>query len=127
MRRDAELDAGLADRADIGVIEIALAEMNPGRALVDRNAPIVVDNQRCARFRADRQRVTRFPRNPGLALVLDAQLNEPGADPDEPRDPGRAVDDRVEGVEAIPFSRWEKVAPEGRRKTPVFRRAFGAG
>ena len=98
---------------DIGVIQIVLAEMDPGRALVDRDAPIVVDDQRRARLRADRQRFAGLARDRGLVLVLDAQLDEPRADADEPRDPGRAVDDRVEGVEVAPFSPGERRRERG--------------
>ena len=110
MRTDAELHAGLADRADIGAIQIALAEMDPGRALADRNAPVIVDDQRRARFRANRERRARLARDGRLVLILDPQLDEPRAGADEPRHPGRAVDDRVKWIEVAPFSPREKMA-----------------
>ena len=99
---DAEPQARLADRADVGVVEIALAEMDPRRALVDRDAPIIVDDQDRARFRANRQRLARLARDPGLVLVLDPQLDETRAGAGQPCDPSGAVDDRVEGIEASP-------------------------
>ena len=103
MGADAKPEARPADRADVGAVEIALAEMDPRRALADRDAPVVVDDERRAGWRASRKRLARLARDRSLVLVLDAQLDQPRADADEPRDPGRAVDDRVEGIEAMPF------------------------
>ncbi len=57
MRRDAELDARPADGRDVGAVEIALAEMHPGRALADGDAPVVVDDERRAGLAADRERL----------------------------------------------------------------------
>ena len=61
VRADAEPQACLADRAHVGAVEIALAEMDPGRALVDRDAPVIVDDQRraCVAQIASASRVSR--------------------------------------------------------------------
>ena len=97
---DAEPQARLADRADVGMVQIGLAEMDPSGALVDRDAPEIVDDKDRASFRASRQRLTRLARDPSLVPVLDPQLHEPRADAGQARDPRRAVDDGVERIEA---------------------------
>ncbi len=45
MRRDAETHAGAAQRRDVGRVQIALAEMDEIAARVDREAPIVIDDE----------------------------------------------------------------------------------
>ena len=50
VRADAELEPGPADGGDVGVVEIALAEVDPWRAFVDRDAPVVVDDELRARL-----------------------------------------------------------------------------
>ena len=107
---DAEPHAGLSDRADVGLVEIVLAEMDPSGALVDRDAPEIVDDEDRASLRASPERLARLARDPSLVLVLDPQLDEPRADAGQARDPSGAVDDRVEGIEARkPFSRHGRV------------------
>ena len=88
-------------RLHVGAVEIALAEVNVIRAGFDRDAPIVVDDKLRAGLAADRSSASRIsPAIFGSRAILDAQLDELRADADEPRDPGRAVDDRIETIEA---------------------------
>ena len=106
MGRDAELDPARADRRHVGLVEIALAEMDEIRVRPNRDAPIVVDDELRAGGLANRQRRTRFSRNARLLAILDPQLNQPRADANEPLHPGGGIDDGVEAVEGHkPLSR----------------------
>ena len=102
---DAEPHAGLPDRADVGLIEIVLAEMDPSGALVDGDTPEIVDDQGRASLGASPERLTRLARDPSLVLVLDPQLDETRAGAGQASDPSGAVHNRVEGIEGRkPFS-----------------------
>ncbi len=97
--RDAESEALPAYGGEIRRVEVLLPEVDPLRALVDRRAPVVVDDQRRAGLAADGERVAGFPREDRPVGVLDPELDQLRADPDQTADPGGAVDDGVEGVE----------------------------
>ena len=97
MRADPDAQARRANALHIGAVEIALAEMNEIGAFVDGDFPIVIDDELRAGARDNALSAARCLRpHIGLRAILDAQLNEPRADVDEPLDPGRAVDDRIE-------------------------------
>ena len=64
------LTPALRMAADVGAVEVALAEMDPSGALVDRDAPIIVDDQRRACLRANRQRLARLARDQASSLSL---------------------------------------------------------
>ena len=76
MRRHPKLEAGLADGPNVRAVEVALAQVDPVRALVDRDPPMVVDDQRRASPPANLQRLPRIPRNRRLVPVLDPELDE---------------------------------------------------
>ena len=84
---------------NVRAVEIALPQMNPRRAFVDRDPPKVVDDEGRAGLDADSERRARLLGDRRLVLVLHSQLHEFCADPDEARDPAGAIDDRIKGVE----------------------------
>ncbi len=99
MGGDAERQAGVADRLEVGVGEIFLAEMQMLGAGDDRRAPVVVDHElrrACPAVTAsasvhDLQRL-------GIVELLGAQLNGADAERGEARHPGDAVDDGIEAI-----------------------------
>ena len=104
MRADAEPDAVAANGADIGLVEIALPEMNPVGSGVDGDFPVIIDDELCARTAADGHRVVRLAAQIVLGRILYSQLDESRAYAHEPPDPGRAVDNGVEGIEGAHVS-----------------------
>ena len=57
MGGDAERQSGAADRGDVGVDQVFLAEMQMLGAGHDRRAPVVVDHELGRRALGDRERV----------------------------------------------------------------------
>src|SRR5271165_370852 len=99
VRADAEPEARAADGGNVRAVEIALAEVNPGGALIDGDSPEIVDDEVRARIGADGESLTRLACDCGLVPILHPELDELRADANEPSDPGGAVDDRVERIE----------------------------
>jgi hypothetical protein len=74
--------------------------MDPGRALIDRDPPVIVDDKARAHDLAGGKGHASLARDGRLIPVLDAELDEPGARANKARNPFRAVDDGIEGIKA---------------------------
>src|SRR5690606_33170563 len=101
VRADADPDACVPNRGNIRAFEIALPEMDEAAVLVDRNSPVVVDDQRRAAAGADLERRAHLVAHVLLRAILDPQLDQPRAARDEAPDPVGAVDDRIEAGERV--------------------------
>ena len=94
MGGNAERESGVADRLEIGIGQVFLAEMQMLGAGHDRRAPVIIDHELCIRAPDDLQRVADGLQRLGIVEVLGAQLNGADAEQRQARDPGDAVDDR---------------------------------
>src|SRR5690606_7057975 len=92
---DAEPDLRVANRSDIRVVEIALPEMDEIAAFVDRDAPMIVDDERRAVTSANLDRRPDLGADVLVGAVFDSDLDQPRAARNQALDPERAVDDRV--------------------------------
>ena len=99
MGRNADPDAGAAQRRNIGPVEIALAEMDEIAAFVDREPPIIVDDELRPVLRADVPSCRNLRARRRLIPILRAQLHEPDALRQQAGQPSRVVDDEIEGIE----------------------------
>ena len=99
MGADSKSDSRLAHGEHIRLVEIALPEVNPVSSRVDGDFPVIIDNELRARTAADGQRMVGLAAEMVVGRVLYSQLDESRACAHEPSDPGRAVDNGVEGIE----------------------------
>jgi hypothetical protein len=101
---DSEPDAVCSNGADIGLVEIALPEVNPVSSSVDGDFPVIIDHELCDRTAADGHRMVGLSAEMVLGRVLYSQLDEFCAYPYEPSDPGCAIDNGIEGIEGAHVS-----------------------
>src|SRR5690606_40837606 len=94
-RVDAEPDLRAADRSEIGPVEIALPEMDEIAAFVDRDAPVIDDDEHRAVTSADLDGRTDLGADVLVGAVFDSDLDQPRAAWNQTLDPERAVDDRA--------------------------------
>ena len=99
VRADAELQARATNRLHVGIDEVLLAEMNPAAALVDRDLPVVVDDEIGTVTRADRLGLAHLAAQFGIRLILDAKLHELRAGRHQPCDPARIGNDGIERID----------------------------
>src|SRR5262245_1003331 len=98
MGGDAEREAGGADRLEVSIGQIFLAEMQVLRAGLDRRAPVIVDDEARARALDGGERLLDDRKRLGIVEVFRTQLNGADAEFCEARDPGDAVDDRIKTI-----------------------------
>ena len=98
MGGDAERQPGVADRLEVGVGEVFLAEMQMLGAGDDRRAPVIVDHEFGRRALGHLERVGHDLQRLGIVEILGAQLNGADAERGQPRDPGDAVDDGIKAI-----------------------------
>src|SRR5690606_37304236 len=91
-----DAQARAPDRGEVGLGEVLLAEVDPLRALVDRDPPVVVDHERGAMAAREREALADLGAQLGLGAVLDAQLHELDAQRQHAREPVGAVEDGIE-------------------------------
>ena len=96
---DSEPDAVCSNGADIGLVEIALPEVNPVSSRVDGYFPVVIDHEFSARTAADGYRMVGLTAEMILRRILYSQLDKSRANAYEASDPGRAIDNGVERIE----------------------------
>ena len=80
MGGDAERQPGFADRVEVGVGQIFLAEMQMLRAGDDRRAPVIVDHELGRRALGHLERVADELQRLAVVEVLGAQLHRADAE-----------------------------------------------
>lgn len=98
MRGNAQPQTRAPDRGKIGAIKITLPKMDEIAARLDRQLPMIIDDELSPGARAKRPCLGDLGTKDRLRLILDAQLHQPDTTGQESRDPCSAVNDRVEGV-----------------------------
>src|SRR5215510_718252 len=73
--------------------------MDEVAAFVDRHLPVVVDDELRTRGRAPRFCLLELAADLGVRLVLDAELDQPGAGRNQARHPAGIGNDGIEGIE----------------------------
>ncbi len=96
MGGDAERQPGIADRLQIGIDQVFLAEMQMFGAGDDRRAPVIIDHQFGRVPSVTASASVTICSACGLVQVLGAQLHGADAKRGQPRHPGDAVDDGIE-------------------------------
>src|SRR5438445_12043401 len=99
MRAESEAHAGCPYPREVGGLQILLAEMNEVATFLDRQAPMVVDDELAVVLGAQGLCLADLRAQLGLIHGLDAKLNQLDAEQHQPFDPGSALDNQVEGIE----------------------------
>src|SRR5437868_2244431 len=98
MRGKPKRQAGVADRLEIGIGQILLAEVQMFGASLDRRAPVVIDDEFCRRALDDSECVANDLQRLGVLEILGAQLHRTDAKQCKARDLGDAVYDGIKAV-----------------------------
>ena len=99
MGAEAKLHTRFADRLHIGLSQVFLAQMDEIAMLLDREAPVIVDDELTTVAFTYRLRSTNVLSQRRFVLVLDAQLHQLHAKRHKAFDPVRGIDDQVEWIE----------------------------
>ena len=81
MRADTERDPGVANRGEVGAVQILLAEMHEPDRLLDRRPPMVVQHQQGTMRGAGVAGVADLAAQRRPVGLLGAELDQPGAGP----------------------------------------------
>ena len=98
MGGNAERDPGVADRFQVGIDKVFLAEMQMLGAGHDRGAPVIIDHELGVGAPDDLDRVGHRLQRFGIIEVLGAQLNRADAEQREARNPGNGINDGIETI-----------------------------
>src|ERR1700733_7702400 len=115
VRADAEPHAGAAQCHQVRAVELPLPQGDEIAAGLERCLPVIIDDQLRARRETAGARRNDLGTHHRGRLLLDAQLHQPYSERREPRDPGGAVDDRIDARQlhprnAVPMSGVEGAA-----------------
>lgn len=95
----AELQPGTADGRQVSNCEILLAEMNEIAALIDRDLPVIIDDQLAVMASAHHFRPPDMLPQRRSTDILHPQLHQTYSDRHQKFDPVGAIDDQVKGIE----------------------------
>ncbi len=104
MGREAQFQPGAADRGDVGGIQILLPQMEPVRALIHGDLPVVIHHQRGTVLAREDQALADFSAQGGVVHVLEAQLHQFDAKGQGAFQPCGGIEDRDRnGAMSEPF------------------------
>ena len=113
MGRDPDPQPRPPDRGDVGAVKILLPQMDEIAAELDRLAPVVVDDQRCAMFAAQLAAERDLGHQRGAGPVLDADLDQPHPKGQQPAQPVGAVEHGVKARKPHPSTAMPSIGVEG--------------
>src|SRR3546814_3375790 len=93
-------DPGAAQCGEVGAVEILLAEVHEAAALLDGEAPVVVHDELAAGGFAEVAGCADLGPRLRLTAAFNAKLHQLDSHRQQPAQPSRAVDDRIERIEA---------------------------
>src|SRR5258707_15740864 len=105
MRADPQPQAGLADRDDVGRVEIFLAEMDEVATAGDRLAPMIIDDELRAIRGTKRLGQADLADDFVIRCLFEPQLHQPQAMWQQTLDPGDVVDDQIDALQHAAQSR----------------------